>query len=469
MGPGIARAATLNDQLPGPVAGNWTIDSQPNGDPCSITNGTLSCEFGDLGPGESRTVTVAAQTDLENCAVLENTATAAAENSPSAEDQATINCQRPGLEISKTGNGSINAGENVAFDVTVSNAGPGTAKAVTLADPLPGPTAGNWSVSGADSGDCVSPIAGNTLDCSFGDLAAGQSRTVTVSAATDYENCTTYDNTATAAASNAPDAQDGASVDCLTPDLAVTKTGNGQVKAGEDVVFTIRVDNNGPGVAKSETLQDSLPKGTAGSWAITTQPGGDPCSITNGELSCDFGDVAAGESRTVEITAKTGINNCATYENTATALALNSPAVTDEATVDCSQINPRLVLKKTGNKKKAKPGAKVRYKITVKNTRKGSVAKNLRVCDRVPRLMTVVKRGKDSFFSNGKLCWKIKKLPYSKNGKSFSYVTRIAGNAKNGAKLKNVVVLGNLKASHTVKVVAPTVNPAGRRPTPVTG
>jgi len=88
-----------------------------------------------------------------------------------------------------------------------------------------------------------------------------------VSAANDYENCTTYANTATAAASNAPDAQDGASVE-------------------------FRVDNNGPGVAESETLQDSLPKGTAGSWAITTQPGGDPCSITNSELDKALGDLA---------------------------------------------------------------------------------------------------------------------------------------------------------------------------------
>lgn len=105
----------------------------------------------------------------------------------------------------------------------------------------------------------------------------------------------------------------------------------------------------------------------------------------------------------------------------------------------------------------------------MRNTRKGSVARNLKVCDRVPRLMTVVSKGNGGFFQNGKLCWKISELPYSKNGKTLGYVTRIAGNAKNGAKLKNVVILGNLKASHTVKVVAPQVKQTGRRPTPVTG
>ena len=468
VGPGVAKAVTLNDPLPGPVTGNWTIDSQPNGNPCSIANGTLSCDFGDLGPGDIRTVVVSAQTDFEHCAQLDNSAVASAANSPDAEDEATINCRKPDLSVVKTGNGTINAGENVVFDVTVANAGPGTAKAVTLSDPLPGGVSGDWVVSGADAGDCVSPIVGNTLDCDFGDLAAEASKTVTVTAATDVENCTTYDNTATASSTNGPDANGQASVLCQEPNLIVTKTGNGKVKAGEDVSFTITVENQGPGLAKSQTLQDSLPKGTAGPWAITTQPGGDPCSITDGLLTCSFGDVPAGESRTVKVKAPTGINRCASYENTATAFAENALEASDDATVDCSQIKPRLVLKKTGNKKKAKPGAKVRYKITVKNTRKGSVAKNLKVCDRVPRLMTVVSKG-NGFFQDGKLCWKIKKLPYSKKGKTLSYVTRIAGNAKNGARLKNVVILGKLKASHTVKVVAPEVQVIDRRPTPVTG
>ena len=82
----------------------------------------------------------------------------------------------------------------------------------------------------------------------------------------------------------------------------------------------------------------------------------------------------------MEVKAPTGINNCASYENTAIAFAENAPEASDDATVNCSQVKPRLTLKKTGNKKKAKPGTKVRYKITVRNTRKGSVARNLTAC-----------------------------------------------------------------------------------------
>ena len=42
-------------------------------------------------------------------------------------------------------------------------------------------------------------------------------------------------------------------------------------------------------------------------------PGG--CSIAAGVLTCDFGDLAAGESRTVKVLARTSFQQCATYVN----------------------------------------------------------------------------------------------------------------------------------------------------------
>ena len=112
---------------------------------------------------------------------------------------------------------NINAGENVVFSMTVSNTGQGTATGVKLSDPLPGGVAGSWAVSGTDAADCVSPIVGGTLDCSFGDLAAGASKTVTVTAPTDASNCTTYDNVATVSSTNAPGDTDAGRVTCQQP------------------------------------------------------------------------------------------------------------------------------------------------------------------------------------------------------------------------------------------------------------
>ncbi len=129
--------------------------------------------------------------------------------------------------------------------------------------------AGNWAVTGPDGGDCVSPVVGSTLECYFGDLAAGASRTVTVTAATDYDNCAVYNNTATASSANAPNDSDDGQVSCRKPDLSITKTPDAQnINAGEDVVFTIKVDNAGPGTAKAVKVSDSLPGPVAGSWIV---------------------------------------------------------------------------------------------------------------------------------------------------------------------------------------------------------
>ena len=115
------------------------------------------------------------------------------------------------------------------------------------------------------------------------------------------------------------------------------KSGNGPVNAGDDVVFSIDVKNGGPGTAKSVTLSDPLPAGTASPWAISSQPAGDPCSITGSTLSCAFGDLAPGASETVEVTAATTFADCTVYDNTATASSTNNdPAsVNDSGKISC--------------------------------------------------------------------------------------------------------------------------------------
>ncbi|HTU14734.1 MAG TPA: VWA domain-containing protein [Solirubrobacterales bacterium] len=616
-GDGTAKGVTLSDPLPSGVSGSWAIDTQPAGDPCSISAGTLNCAFGDLASGASVTVTVKAATDFENCATLDNTATASATNAPDASDDASINCQKPDLSVTKTGNGPVSAGDDVEFSIDVKNAGPGTAKAVKLSDPLPAGTAAAWSISSQPGGDPCA-ITGDTLNCDFGDLASGSTATVKVSAPTSSEDCTVYDNTATATSANAPDASDDASVECQAPDLTITKTaGAERVIAGQNVSFTIDVGSNGPGTAKDVTLNDPLPAGTAGGWSITDQPDGDPCSIVANTLTCDFGDMApdasasvtitagtsvpfcavydntatasasnhsdvtaqattrceqqvvnptpdlsitktgngpiqsgqdakftilvsnagpgnaagvtlsdplpggtagpwtiesqpvgspcsitdgtlnctfalilASDSRTVTIKAPTNVDNCALYENTATVDSPNTNPITGSGSVDCIPVcpnlqnatgksrtsartsalcpEPNIELKKTANKRKVFPGEKVKYEIGIRNTKKNSVARNLKICDRLPGQMSVTNKG-SGFFDNGKLCWFVKALPFSKNWKTFRYVARVDSDAAPGSKLKNVVVVGKKKAHHTVHVKRPQEVGAATKHTPVTG
>ena len=81
------------------------------------------------------------------------------------------------------------------------------------------------------------------------------------------------------------------------PDLSVDKTPDSQtIDAGDDVVFTIAVTNNGPGTAKAVTLIDTLPGPVAGDWV--EDPDNTECTITGGnQLYCDFGDMASATAR----------------------------------------------------------------------------------------------------------------------------------------------------------------------------
>src|SRR4029453_17026543 len=101
----------------------------------------------------------------------------------------------------------------------------------------------------------------------------------------------------------------------------VVKTADrGTIDAGDTAAFTIVVTNNGPGTAKSVTLSDPLPAGIA--W----QEDSADCSIANGTLSCQFGNLVAGASRTVHVTGQTDPADCGDLVNTATVAASNEAA-----------------------------------------------------------------------------------------------------------------------------------------------
>lgn len=464
-GPGVAKSATLNDPLPAGVSGAWSITDQPAGDPCAVTAGTLDCDFGDLAAGEERTVAVSAATDFEHCATYDNTATGSADNHPDVDATASVTCQKPDLEISKNGNGPIDAGEIIRFVMEVSNNGPGVAKAVVLTDALPSGTAGPWVVESSSQGTCE--IADGELTCEFGDLAAGETASVTVNAPTDAE-CGTYDNTAEFTAENAPPGSADATVVCQTPQLRLEKRGNGPVKAGQKIRFTVTATNDGPGTATGVSLRDPLPNGIAGAWRVEATSAGVTCSINGRVLECDLGDLEAGQSRSVRVSARTSERKCGRYRNTAEVTAGNGAPVRATDTIACREIRPRLQLKKRANRTRVFPGDLVRYTILYRNVRPGSVARNLKICDRLPAKMTVAAKGRNSFFQNGKLCWRVRHLGYSRKWKRVSYTARVDDNANAGERLRNVVTLGNLRATRTVVVREPVVSPA-RRVTPVTG
>jgi uncharacterized repeat protein (TIGR01451 family) len=221
------------------------------------------------------------------------------------------------IGITKTANptGPVSAGDEIGFDITVSNNGDGTAKGVEMTDDLP---AGITWTADAPTGDTTGVtcgIASGTLTCTDPSMAAGDSFSVHIHGLTDAADCGTISNTASVDTSNDGSGEASASVDVLCPDIQVTKTPdepNNDIPAGHAIEFTIVVKNIGTGAAKNVTLTDPLPAGF--DWSQDNPD----CAIAAGVLSCDFGTMAAGATETIHLSAPTS-------------------AVGENPNIDCSQ------------------------------------------------------------------------------------------------------------------------------------
>jgi len=377
-GPGTAHGVTLTDTLPSGIV--WSEDSAD----CSIAAGVLTCDFGDLTDGATRTVHVTGATDAADCGTLTNTAVVAASNESvenvgdnSSTATITVNC--PALVITKTADqGTVTAGDGIGFTIEVTNNGAGTAHGVTVTDTLPTNGGLDWSIDAANS-DAGCSITSGVLTCDFGDLGSNESRSVHIISSTTAASCGVVDNTAGVTTTN--DGGDTASatitVDC--PDVFVTKTADAPLVEGGDAIgFLITVGNNGPGTAAGVSLTDTLPTNGGLQWSIDLidgqAPGAQPpCSIDAGVLTCDFGSLAEGASHTVHITSPTDGTSCGVVNNTAIVAALNEPGTAgftanDQASASLTVICPAITIVKTVNPVSGNPGDTVTYTYVVTNT-----------------------------------------------------------------------------------------------------
>src|SRR6476659_3660575 len=316
-GAGSASGVTVTDTLPTDAGLSWTIDAAGSDSGCSITAGVLTCNFGTIAAGGSKHVHITSPTTPATCGSVDNTANVTTSNDGADSDNATITVNCPNVTVLKTADqGTIDAGDTAAFTIVVTNEGPGTAKGVTLTDTLPSGVV--WS---EDSAACS--ITAGVLSCNFGDLADGATRTVHVTGATDAADCGVLTNTAVVAASNESqaDTQDNTSTATITvncPNVTVLKTADqGTIDAGDTAAFTIEVTNNGTGTAHGVTITDTLPTNGGLDWSIDAANSDAGCSITNGVMTCDFGDLAPDESKSVHIVSPTTAQSCGDVVNTA--------------------------------------------------------------------------------------------------------------------------------------------------------
>ncbi len=263
-GPNTASVVSLADMLPG---GATVVSITPSVGSFQLNSGVATVSFGDLAAGSSDTLTIVV-TPLTAGSYVDTATASAATSDPvasnnSASATATVALIAADLSVAVVATPpQVTLGGNVTYVVTVANAGPSTASAVSLVDTLP---AGATVVSIVPSAGTDSVMNG-IATASFGDLASGSTATLTIvvaptAAGTFADSATVGSPTVDPVGSN-NSASATATVVLPSADLAVTVAATPpQVTLGGNVTYLVTVANAGPGVASGIVLTDTLPAG----------------------------------------------------------------------------------------------------------------------------------------------------------------------------------------------------------------
>lgn len=282
------------------------------------------------------------------------------------------------LKITKTGPGGVTAGQNVTYTITVTNNGPSSAANVSVTDPQPANL--TWV---SNSGGCTA-----NFPCNLGTMTSGQIVTITATYSTSPSFSGNVTNTASVSATTAdPDGSDNSASATTNvgaqANLNITKSGPTSTQTGQNVVYTISVNNAGPSPATGVVVSDTTPVGLAfqsNSGACTT---GFPCNL---------GTLNAGQTVTITSTYSVpGNYSGASISNTASVTSnVNDPSLSDNsstATTTVAQQADVGILK--SGPSTAGLGSNVAYTIVVSNSGPSAAAAVV-VSDNTPAGLTFV-------------------------------------------------------------------------------
>ncbi|HEU5004134.1 MAG TPA: hypothetical protein VFW71_15330 [Actinomycetota bacterium] len=364
-GSGIAHGVLVTDTLETPAGISWSV--APSQGSCGLVNGAfLSCEIGDLAAnGGSATIHLTSPTTKVSCGTLNNTAFVTTTNDGSGNSSASIDVLCPDVGVTKTAvTGTINAGDTAAFQIQITNAGPGDASGLALNDPLPGNLA--WQIQFQSPVPACS-IQGGSLTCAFGTFGPNVTFTVIVSAPTTKTDCGPLVNNVTVTATNqTTQPTSGATIQVNCANVNVLKTADQHlVSAGDPIGFTITATNTGAGAAHGVVVTDTLVSPAGVSWTATTSQGS--CTFNSGTalLTCTIGDLAPGGTAVIHLTSRTAPGTCTTITNEAFISSSNdgSGNSTDSLEILC----PDVTVTKTAVSATVNAGGTAAFNIVVAN------------------------------------------------------------------------------------------------------
>ncbi|MCL2654322.1 MAG: Cna B-type domain-containing protein [Coriobacteriia bacterium] len=369
----IWKGVTITDSLPAglelvSVAGGTNTGSGNN----------VQVALGDIAGGQSKTITITVTvTEAAAGTLIRNIAVATSDNDdpiPSPPEDVYVT----GLhDLTKTvaaptsADGKYHAGDNLTYSITASNNSDTTDiwRGVTVTDSLP---AGLELVSVAGG---TNTGTGNNVQVALGDIAGGQSKTITITAKILASAAgTTVINTAIATSDNddpitpPSNETDIGGVHTMTKTVSAPTSPDGKYHAGDTLTYSITAENKSDAtdIWKGVTVTDNLPAGLE----LLAVTGGTNTGSGN-TVQVALGDIVGGQSKTITITAKILASAVGTTViNTAVATSDNDDPITppsNETDIGGVHTMTKTVSAPTSADGKYYAGDTLTYSITAEN------------------------------------------------------------------------------------------------------
>jgi uncharacterized repeat protein (TIGR01451 family) len=253
-----------------------------------------------------------------------------------------------------------------------------------------------------------------------------------------------------------------------TPDLSVLKTVDKRtVEANEPITWTYTVTNPGPGVSKGVTAIDQ-PSQPVSFRLIRSTAG--TCHGT-GPVRCELGTIAPGASVTVTLVGRARIAGTLTNGVTVSAKLGNGQPAVDPTPANnvarvTSTVRGDLRIRKTANKPRVHAGERIGFTIRVTNPT-GVAVRTVRVCDKLPSGILLVKSSAKAVRSNGRWCWDLQTVA-ARSSKVIRMTTRTLTGAR-GPRTNTATVTGRGVSARSDAAPSVTVLGAAARGGGVTG
>ncbi|OLF15956.1 hypothetical protein BU204_18790 [Actinophytocola xanthii] len=368
-GPSDARSVVVTDTVPSSV-GALTATT-PDGE-CSVTGQVVRCELDGLTAGDTpSTITIrgiVADGTTEPITNVAAVTSATSELTPNDNTSAVTASATDSANVAMTVDvvESVVAGQPLTYTVTVTNAGPSTARDVVL---VPEEVPGLLDI-GVDHPGCTSPTG-----CALGDIAPGESVVLRVHGVVDPDSRATALVARASVSATTPD-PDGRN-NAISSRVAVSRSADLAVELvndprpavpGQTVLYTATVTSRGPSAAQNVVTLMELPAGTDANGEIRTSQGS--CTQIIRSIVCDLGSVLPAEP--VTITIPIVLSPSFTGDRLDTTVTAQSvtpdPDPADDSATTQESVTPLADLSvEVAGPADVAPGGAVRWTLTVRN------------------------------------------------------------------------------------------------------